>query len=134
MLITDFTKDKFGDFISNDVFYFKNNIVDFYYKWKINAFTYQPGWNDDWNTKYIVSILIDKDSRHENHQNTDYIVEDRLYCFDAQIKEIKHKKLNDKDLEKIIKGIDKIKIENKIKKNNYEQIKAILNGNNLKVF
>ena len=134
MTVTDFSKNKYGYWISNEKYLFSNEKVEFYYRWKIGTHTYQPGWIDDWNTRYTVSILVDIDSRHEIHKNTDLIFEDRLYCFIAQTREIRHARFSEKDLERIIKGIDKIKVENKIKRNNYEQITASLNGGHFRVF
>ena len=49
MVIEDFTEEYPNNWVSNDKFRFKNDVVEFYYRWTINAHTYQPGWDGDWN-------------------------------------------------------------------------------------
>ncbi len=134
MVIEDFTEEYPNNWVSNDKFLFNNGVVEFYYRWVINAHTYQPGWDDDWNTRYVIQILVDNDSRHEEHKTDDIMLNDRLYSFFMKEREICHKKLNSDDLQKAISLIDKIRIEPKIKKNKYEKIKAILNGGHFMVF
>lgn len=134
MSIQDFNEEYPNTWVSTEKFFFKNDVIEFYYHWTINAHVYQPGWDDNWNTRYTIQILVDNDSKHEKHKTDDFMLNDRLYSFFMKEKEICHKKLNPIDLQKIINTIDKIRIEPKIKKDKYKKIKAILNGEHFMVF
>ena len=132
MKIEDFIEVKNGQWCSKERFLFKNDVVEFYYHWVVDIFHYQPGWSY-YNTKYTITILVDKESRCEMHKNPTDFIDDILYSFTIKVEEFINKDYNEKDFQKILKQIDKLKIEPKIKKDKYEKIKAILNGGHFNV-
>ena len=126
MTLVDFNKQGESPYwVSKDKFLFENNKVKFWYRIYLTAYTYQPGWNDRYETKYQVLLVVDDESIHPNH-NTSLMKE---YRFGFFLKEtVKRGKLNEADMEKVLTSALKIKIENKIKVDKYQKILGILNG------
>lgn len=133
MVREDFIEESYGYFISKDKFLFKNDEVEFYYKWLVIEFNYPANWFGDRNTRYNVRILIDSESRHESKKDT--FLEQQLYVFDMMKKEIRNTYKKPYDINKIFDKIDELKnkIESKIKVNKYQKIKAILFGGTFQV-
>lgn len=137
MLKEDFNQITEGSFLSKNKFRFENDRVCFLYRWYVEVFQYQPGWNANvWNTKYTISIIVDNESRHEMHksENADSDLTNMyVYSFQILLRETKNKKYDEKYFSKLLNNLENIKIETKIKKNNYSKINAILNGNHFMV-
>lgn len=126
MELSDFKKiSECEEYISKERFWFENHKVKFWYRIYLTSYTYQPGWNDRYETKYQVLLVVDDESIHPNH-NTSLMKE---YRFGYFLKEtVKRGKFNEADMEKVLNSALKIKIENKIKVDKYQKILGILNG------
>lgn len=127
MKIEDFEKRDDKNWFSKEVFTFENDVVRFNYKWFVNLFEYQEGYESWYNSKYMIRLVVDDSSIHESHGKDDLFSE---YVFSFFMKEkVFHKrKFSEEDLVKVLDSIDKIKIEPKIKKQGYSRIKAMING------
>lgn len=126
MELSDFKKiSEREEYISKERFWFENHKVKFWHRIYLTAYSYQPGWNDRYETKYQVLLVVDDESIHPNH-NTSLMKE---YRFGYFLKEtVKRGKFNEADMEQVLKSALKIKIENKIKVDKYQKILGILNG------
>ena len=122
MNINDFTKG-YDEFISNDRFLFENDVVSFYYKWKIQ---YHESSNDGiYKTDYELMLLVDDESIHPNHKDDLF---DDVTCSFLAKKTTKREKYNKNVIENLIEKIDDIDIEKIVKKGKYQKIKSIING------
>lgn len=124
-------------FLSKETFSYDNGIVKFKYKWYVEVYEYQPGWNAEiWNTKYTVSIIVDNESRHEIHKSENAYIDPfdmYMYSFQMQFRETRFKKYDEKFFSKLLENLEKLNIESKIKKYKYQKIKAIINGGHFPV-
>lgn len=124
----DFNKVEGWDhYKSKERFWFENAKVSFWYRIYLEAHTYQPGWNDEWETRYQVSLIVDEESIHANHVPSGNFFD--IIRFGFLLKETtKRGKFNETDAEKIVNSALKLKIENKIKVMAYQKILGIVNG------
>lgn len=68
MILNDFIKeDNHYSWTSKEKFLFENNKVKFWYKLYLTTYTYQPGWDNRYETKYQVLLVVDDESIHPNH-------------------------------------------------------------------
>lgn len=125
MELKDF--EPYSDFndswISKDKYLFDNGKVCFYYRWYLSYFTKQC-WDGNDSTEYTVSLMVDNDSVHETRKD-DFPPTWHTFVFK------KAEKTGEFDINILIKTLNsaiKLKIEPKIKVDNYKKIKEILNG------
>lgn len=139
MTIKDFNKIDDNTWVSKERFWFENDKVKFWYRWYILTYVYQPEWNANvWKTRYQTLLVVDTESIHEKHRKSGirkYEKSDILSSFDIItfgffFKEVERKGMLEEDyLDKIIVSTLKLKIENKIKVDKYQQIRGIISGN-----
>lgn len=132
MNITDFIETGNKKWHSKEKYFFKNDKFVFKYTWIIDVFEYQPGSDvNKWNTRYTAMILIDKESRHETRK--DDFLEEELYTYTIKKRETNMNRFDEKYLSKFIEDLENIDIDTKIKKNKYQKINGIINGENFMV-
>lgn len=123
MTIDDFEiSTQFNDeYTTKERFYFENDVVKFWYKWKIATHQYQDGWSssDNWKTKYQLILLIDIDDIDNKPLAT-------VFNFFIVKQTEKKGLISIPHIEQLIKWIDKINIEKHIKENKYQQLKYVL--------
>lgn len=125
-----------NDWVSKDRFWFESNKVSFWYRLYINVFEFQPGWNADvYNTRYTISLVVDTESIHPNHLEEHEVNKGELLSgfdllsFGYALKQVERKGKRDLlYIDKLIASALKLKIENKIKVDNYQKILGITNG------
>ena len=128
MTLQDFIKEEDNkSYNSKEVFWFENKKVGFWYKIYLTSYTYQPDWGGRWETKYQVLIVVDEKSIHPNHSLSNNVWDKIRFGFFLK-ETIKRGEFNEKDMEKILNSALKLKIENKIKVDNYQKILGIVNG------
>lgn len=130
LTVSDFEQE-YNTFRSREKFLFDNGTHRFYYRWIVTVYTLQPGWADDYDTEYNISILVDKDSRHESKK--DDTCERELYGFDMKYSKVRHKNYDEKYLNKLLEKACQIDIDKKLRKDKYKRIDAILNGGTFQV-
>ena len=127
MNISDFTED-YNAFISNDKFLFENDVVSFYYKWKIQ---YHQSSNDGvYKTDYELMLVVDDESIHPNHK--DDLFGD-VTCSFLVNKITKMEKYNEMAVIKIIEKITNADIDKIVKKGKYQKIKSVIDGSKFSI-
>lgn len=122
MNISDFTEN-YDEFVSNDRFLFENDVVSFYYRWKIQ---YHQSSNDGiYKTDYQLILLIDDESIHPNHRDDLF---DDVTCSFLVKRISKKNKYDEAVVINLIEKIHNININNIIKKDKYNKILCIING------
>lgn len=124
MTIEDFNKEG-KNYISKAKYFFENNKVQFWYRYLVRTHIDQPNWDGIDYTTYSILLSIDEESIHERWKKDilkeitcSYLLREKTYKGD----------IDKTDFNKAIKGIEKLKIESKIKANNYQKIIGIING------
>lgn len=128
MEITDIKKYPEGCdwwWITKDKFLFDNGKFRFYYRWFLTGFT-KHTWNGyDDTTEYTASLMVDDKYIHESRRNEVTKEQRQPFLFKRV------EKRGEFDINILIKTLNsalKLKIEPKIKVNNYKKLKEILNG------
>lgn len=105
-------------YITKEHYFFENDVVQFWYRWKIEPFEFQDGC-DNWKTKYQLILLIDI---------VDIEIKPLATMFNFFIvKQVEKKgKQQQTHIEKLIECIEKINIVKHIKENDYNKIKYVL--------
>lgn len=142
MKLEDFDKIPKNDhdflYLSKEKFLYDDGKVKFWYRYLIDHWTFQPGWDKRHDTDFNSYIVVDWDeSVHESHKNPEKWgpkkVTDSFYLpffgFHLKTRTVTYcKNPVEKDYEIVAERIDKHRIDTKIKKDKYERIKGIING------
>jgi len=117
-------------FLSKERFHFKCKRVEFYYRYKIYAWTH--GLANNLRTDYLLFVDVDEESIHKTHKEKvnptiDSTFYDRYFGFLLK-KRTTNGHFNDKDAEWLMERVEKIRLEPKIKENRYQKIFGIVNG------
>lgn len=124
MTFKNFNKDG-NNYISKDRFFFENNKVKFSYRYLVRIHVDQPHWDGVDYATYSILLLVDDESIHEKWRNDS--TKDIICSYLLREKTYKGN-VNEVDFNKSIKGIESLKIENKIKIDKYQQIIGITTG------
>lgn len=125
MTLNDFKEYNTNNFISKEKFWFENEKVSFWYRIHIVTYVLHIDWHSNIKTKYQILVVVDDDSINEFYRNTLYFPE-RFGFFMKDV--VKDGEFKQETAEKILNSALKLKIENKIKVNNYQKINGILKG------
>lgn len=124
MQIKDFTNngtDTNVNYVSNEKFLYKGKDIEFYYRYVITSYVYQPGWDERRNTKYNIYLVVDNDSIFDGHKEN-FSYNEKYSGFHTTsygicLKESTQKSVySEKFIVSFISKIDNIKIDSRINK------------------
>ena len=131
MEFKDFKQIDDYTFLSNERIWFENEKVGFWYRIWLNYWQYIDDYGKQ-QTNYQVKLIVDEESIHPNHKQTEAFSIDFEYGF--WLKDVvKSGRFNVEQMEKVLKSALKLKVENIIKKKKYQKILGIVNGGVYKV-
>lgn len=142
MTLDDFTKVDDGTYVSNESFIYKDDNIEFTFKYVIYCHEYTEWDHYQYYARYETYIAVDKDCVHQNHRDklAYYFNYNSLYLtmfaiiVKSNLRKGKLGKFSEKEFNKIVKNLEETNISRQLKKNNrIEKFKGILEGTNFPV-